>query len=238
MMKHRFPLGAMACLALMLAVALPAGGGCGTKVKEVQVDNRPVADRDGTLSNLKGMTPEMVAYFRAKYPDGSWDLAPAPPVVAVGPAVFSKSALSLLQADPDAKTPAAGLGDSVSMFADNGKATFVMSQKYSPGAQAAVTEVLTQSGAFVVKAMDDAAGLDLYRGKLQYSNLYEQKVKLFVESNVTADGTADRPLLVFLRLIDTRTGTVVCAVSQSGRDLEPTARTAANLLVSRVASAK
>jgi hypothetical protein len=109
-----------------------------------------------------------------------------------------------------------------------------MSQKYSPGVQAIVVEVLAQSGAFTVKAMDDAAGLDLYRGKLQYSNLYEQKVKFFVECNLTADGGTDEPYQVYLRLIDTKSGAVIRAVSQSARDVPAAARTAAGRLVSQV----
>jgi len=216
-----------------LATAIVVGlGGCGTRVKEVQVENRPVADRDGSASNLKGMSPETLAYFDAKYPRDSWQLPATPPVVAVGPTVFSKSAISLLEADASAKDSASTVGDSATLLADNGRATFVMSQKYSPAVQAIITESLARTNAFTVKAMDDAAGLDLYRGKLLYSNLYDQKVKFFVESNLTAEGGPDGPYQVFLRLIETRSGTVVCAVSQAAHDV----RTAAGIATARLVS--
>ena len=230
-MKHN---GLSTLLFTALATAIVVGlSGCGTRVKDVQVENRPVADRDGSASNLKGMSPEVLAYFSAKYPRDSWELPATAPVVAIGPTVFSRSAISLLEADASAKDSAGTVGDSATLLADNGRATFVMSQKYSPAVQAIITESLARTNAFTVKAMDDAAGLDLYRGKLQYSNLYDQKVKFFVESNLTAEAGPDGPDQVYLRMIETRSGTVVCTVSQTAHDVRTAAGVAAARLVAQ-----
>jgi len=206
-------------------------------VREVHVPNRPAADPDGAASRFKGLPPEAVAHFQAKYPRDSWNLPQTAPILAVGPAVFSRSAISLLEADAAAPDSAAAAGDSVTLLADAGKATFVISQKYSPEVQAVIVEMLSASGAFLVKGIDDAAGLDLYRGTLQYTHLHQQKVQFFVESNLTATGVAAEPYQVYLRLIDTRTGVVVCAVSQAARDVRAAARAAAGRLVSQVVPA-
>ncbi|MCY2931582.1 MAG: hypothetical protein NTV86_19245 [Planctomycetota bacterium] len=223
-------------------VALAMTGGCGgVRVQDSPKASRntPMRDPTGVYSNIKGMPQENLDYFKAKYPPDSWQLpASDNRVCLVGPAVFSQAAVNILRAAPGSP-PATTGNPGITMTTDAGQVSFMAVKQFSGEVQSVVIQELTNTKVFQVKSIDDATGINIYRGTADYSTIAKQRINHFVECTVGSappgDDNAQR-FRVYLRLIDTRSSIVTAATSGVDKDLMTAAQKAAVELAKIVSS--
>jgi hypothetical protein len=213
-------------LSVALASAAVLGSGC-TWVKPVAISNTP-GDAPATTS---GAPKETLDYFEQIYPPKGWPPTNVRYRAAVCPLLVSRDAVLLLAGDSAQQVllrAEAGNAKVAALFQTPGSPTqFVVTETLSDKAQAILLEELLARGPFEVFAASRSGfGSDGFLKELS-----DKGIPLCVIGSLDSDPKQAGEVRAYVRVIETDTGVVRCAVSDQGGNLDEAVRRAAAKLV-------
>jgi hypothetical protein len=236
-MKRKDLFFKVAALLVVFAAVIATSSCRSMYVREAQVSPFPMSEG----ADLGGVRKETIDYFRDVYPPEYWKPASDRSRMAIGPILINRQALTLLEGDSAEKVSAeAKTGDSkATVVVENrhGDPRFLFAENYSHQSQAVVLETIAQAQTFDVFALGQEAAIDLYEGNQTYGDLLDQGILYYVNGNMSREQGERGGYQVYLRLLDTATKKVICAVSSKGTSLEDASRQAASALLKRCTGA-
>ncbi|MEI6390305.1 MAG: hypothetical protein WCT12_04290 [Verrucomicrobiota bacterium] len=219
---------ALHSLALMGIAALMAANLCGCAwVNRTSVPNTPGS---GTALTT-GAPHETLTYFQQVYPPKGWPSENARYRAAVCPLLVSREAVLFLSGESSQKILAhAEVGNAkVMAVVQNkpGQPQFYVAERLSDKAQAILMEELLAKGPFEVINTSKTGFL----AEEFFDDLEKKAVPLCVLGCLDSEGANAKEVWVYLRLVDTSTRAVRCAVSAQGATLDEAVRQGAAKLV-------
>ncbi len=180
----------------------------------------------------QGVSKETIDYFAEKYPPDGWKPKGGSVNLAVGPVLVSRQAMLIFdQAIPGKVKAEVQSGNSKAVVevtkGDGGIAQYYVAET-SEQAQAMIMETLKAKADVKIFTFEDRNVGTLVERRKSYDQMRREGVGYFVDGNFgSADG---KELKVYLRMADTATGEIVCAVSGQGANLGEATGMAANKL--------
>ena len=219
---------ALLSLVLTVTAALVAASLCGC----AWVDPTPVPNTPGSgIASTTGAPRATVAYFQQVYPPKGWPPRNARYRAAVCPLLVSREAVIFLSGESSQEILAhAEVGNAkVMAVVQNkpGQPQFYVAERLSDKAQAILMEELLAKGPFEVINTSKTGFL----AEEFFDDLEKKAVPFCVLGCLDSEAKNAKEIWVYLRLVDTSTRAVRCAVSAQGATLDEAVRQGAAKLV-------